>query len=39
MLGLFRGPHKHTIPPYKNDLSVLGTPPQPLKKKSIELAL
>jgi hypothetical protein len=39
MLGLSRGQHKHTIPPHKDDLSVLGTPPNPLKKKSIKLAL
>ncbi len=39
MLGLSRGRHKHTIPPHRDDLSVLGTPPNPLKKKSIKLAL
>jgi hypothetical protein len=39
MLGLSRGRHKHTIPPHMDDLSVLGTPPNPRKKKSIKLAL
>jgi hypothetical protein len=39
MLGLSRGRHKHTIPPHRDDLSVLGTPPSYRKKKSIKLAL
>jgi len=39
MLGLSQGRHKYTIPPHRDNLSVLSIPPSPLKKKSIKLAL